>query len=794
MFALNTKNVITLNEKVNEDVALMCSKLTLQQFKNLFDLSSTKRHDNYELMPEYKKVINYCNEIIKSKNNHCINYGYTEGKDIGRLQSKNPSLQRIYNGFRGILCNGKMIDFDMCNCHPKILLKLCMDNNINCDKLFYYIQNRDKCLSELMSEYDICRGEAKSSFLKCINKIDYTFKIGKKKIKKDSFFQEFDLELTNIVKSLYKIYKKDEKYKKYITNEWNKEGKLINLVLQNLENNYLQYAINELVYNKKLLKKEDIGVLMFDGFMAYDDPTNLNKKDEIIIELNNSFKKFDIKWDYKEHNIELLEHIEDLEQRGELIQNDKFEGQNIIEIIDYMLDNILKNKLYKDDNNYYYITNERILIKEKLIKSELFDLVSKQSYILYDDYKSGNDKMVNASKIPKHIKDIVEGLIDKCQKNLNFIDDIWNFTQHKLFFLNGYFDFKENKFIKNRDNENSNKTFIKINRKFEKSNKPELRKLINDKIFYPIFTYKDDHERKQLLDYFMYSTAHYLSGNISLKRWSLFQGLRNSGKGIIGDLLKNCFEKYVMTTNSGNFNFKKNVTDSQKSLSWLIDYQFVRIALTSEISIYDDIKLDGNMIKKFTSGGDYIMARKNFQDEMEFKIQAGLIVCCNDCPPIEPNDALEFCDEYNMKSKFIEDDFDEEDKIKGFTYYKKDNTLKDVFLKRDDIINEIINMFIESYYIECEFPDRLKKENKIDNIDDDQYKKLSELFIFTNDSNDIIKNEDLKLIIKHNNITFTSKKVKRLLKDMGAKDFRNTKYRGLCNIKLNSEDDSEDEE
>jgi hypothetical protein len=29
---------------------------------------------------------------------------------------------------------------------------------------------------------------------------------------------------------------------------------------------------------------------------------------------------------------------------------------------------------------------------------------------------------------------------------------------------------------------------------------------------------------------------------------------------------------------------------------------------------------------------------------------------------------------------------------------------------------------------------------------------------------------------------------------MGAKDFRNTKYRGLCNIKLNSEDDSEDEE
>ncbi len=259
----------------------------------------------------------------------------------------------------------------------------------------------------------------------------------------------------------------------------------------------------------------------------------------------------------------------------------------------------------------------------------------------------------------------------------------------------------------------------------------------------------------------MYSTANYLSGNTSLKKWSLFQGLRNSGKGIIGDLLKNCFEKYIMTTNSGNFNFKKNVSDSQKNLSWLIDYRFVRIALTSEISIYDDIKLDGNMIKKFTSGGDYIMARKNFQDEMEFKIQAGLIVCCNDCPPIEPNDALEFCDEYDMKSKFIDNDFDEEDKIKGFTYYKKDNTLKDVFLKRDDIINEIINMFIESYYNEVDFPERIKKENDIDNLDDDQYKKLSELFIFTNDSTDVIKNEDLKMIIKNNSITFNNKKVKK---------------------------------
>ncbi len=74
MFALNKKVIVSLNERVNEDVALMCSKLTLPQFKNLFDLSTTKRHEDYELMSEYKKVINYCNEIVKTKNNQYVNY------------------------------------------------------------------------------------------------------------------------------------------------------------------------------------------------------------------------------------------------------------------------------------------------------------------------------------------------------------------------------------------------------------------------------------------------------------------------------------------------------------------------------------------------------------------------------------------------------------------------------------------------------------------------------------------------------------------------------------------------
>ena len=48
-----------------------------------------------------------------------------------------------------------------------------------------------------------------------------------------------------------------------------------------------------------------------------------------------------------------------------------------------------------------------------------------------------------------------------------------------------------------------------------------------------------------------------IAGHIEDKRWILFQGLRNCGKGMISDMLKNSFESYIRTTNSGNFIIKK---------------------------------------------------------------------------------------------------------------------------------------------------------------------------------------------------------------------------------------------
>ena len=61
-----------LIEKVNLSRAVKLSNINYIQFRDLFNISTTKRHDDYDIMGEYTKLKNYCKYIVKSKNNHHV--------------------------------------------------------------------------------------------------------------------------------------------------------------------------------------------------------------------------------------------------------------------------------------------------------------------------------------------------------------------------------------------------------------------------------------------------------------------------------------------------------------------------------------------------------------------------------------------------------------------------------------------------------------------------------------------------------------------------------------------------
>ena len=256
-------------------------------------------------------------------------------------------------------------------------------------------------------------------------------------------------------------------------------------------------------------------------------------------------------------------------------------------------------------------------------------------------------------------------------------------------------------------------------------------------------------------------------------------------------MLKNSFEEYVKATNSGNFIYKASTTDSAKSQSWMIDYEFKRLGIASEAS---DHTHDGAIIKKFCSGGDWIEARKNNKDEREFKMQCGLILCCNDLPKIEPKDALEKCVEYQLKAKFIdEEEYPESEKIEGYMYFKKDDKFKSNFSSRKEIIMAFTNIIINAFNNKQKYPEKLKKA--LDgNKEDSDYTKLFNLFEITKDKKDVIYNKALEQILKNNNIPFSVKKTRPLLIAKGASEFRISTAKGLCNIKLRPIIDEVDQE
>ena len=43
----------------------------------------------------------------------------------------------------------------MVNCHPSLLLQYCKKNDIKCDNLDHYVNNRDEVIKKIMDDYQL---------------------------------------------------------------------------------------------------------------------------------------------------------------------------------------------------------------------------------------------------------------------------------------------------------------------------------------------------------------------------------------------------------------------------------------------------------------------------------------------------------------------------------------------------------------------------------------------------------------------------------------------------------------
>lgn len=222
-----------------------CRKKQLEEKKKDFDpLISLKK------ICKNKTTINNVN-YLPSKNL----------KNMGRLFAQSASLQNLPREFRGAI--GKNYhDLDMVNAHPSILLQYCQKNEIKCDELLYYVQNRNEVISKIMADFNMEKADVKQLMLSVMNG-------GKRDGITDPFFVKFKKECERIhtfIASLNpKLVKEVSKRK-----DFNVNGSITNIILCNLENEILLYTVQYLI-------KEGfhVDVLVFDGCMVRKEENKL---------------------------------------------------------------------------------------------------------------------------------------------------------------------------------------------------------------------------------------------------------------------------------------------------------------------------------------------------------------------------------------------------------------------------------------------------------------------------------------------------------------------------------------
>jgi hypothetical protein len=244
-------------------------RLILSNFDYLFQQGLLVQKDaKYRDINDYNGVKNLLFQLLETHDEDgyaSVEYRPSDYNPEGRLWASIFSTQGLSRIVRGYLCENTMVDFDMKNAHPTILLQLCQRYDIPYDYLQSYVDNREEIINKLMENgIGEDRDDVKRLILKIMNG-GYSFHT-----KSHEWLGKFHEELKCIRESLRKHYPKEYEIatfaKKRKQSNYNIDGSGLNMVLCKYERQYLDKMI------KYAISKDlRIGSLCHDGNMLIKD-------------------------------------------------------------------------------------------------------------------------------------------------------------------------------------------------------------------------------------------------------------------------------------------------------------------------------------------------------------------------------------------------------------------------------------------------------------------------------------------------------------------------------------------
>ena len=749
-----------LSNITHKDIEYIWTKLTFRKNKDDDD-------DDINIKSQTIYIRNLCKKALENNNSQVVDYKYSKkNTKSGRLYSKSSSFQNIPSEFRGLLGNSTAIDFDIQNCHPCILKYLCKKHSIGCDILNIYINNRDNKLIDFMDDDDLSKGDAKILFLKSINYDRKIIKKDKKTKIKNKFFLEFDNQIKQIQKSLCGLYKNVyDEISKFENN--NITGKTISRLLNTEEGIILEETI-------KYLQSKGYVVMTrcFDGlFIKKEISGNTINIDKVITLCEEATKEWNLVWVNKNHNISLINFIDNLNNTENVIIYSKTETDLVKDIYNYFY----KDILFKANGNPYLLVSHQWINNINTITTNIINnVINTHGYV----ERINKDNNITYQLFTQNLQSatsIVKLLLSIVPENKQIILGAEKRSLYNISFNNGYWDFKKCEFIKYSDNDNYD-TINMIDREFEYIDENNsVRKELFDNILYKMFCIKDKSQNEfKIMEDFLYKYSRAMCGIISDKIWFYIMGGRDSCKGVFDTLMRNSFGEYIGNFNTSSLELEtKNSSDMELKQKFILKNRYCRLAISQEIS---DSWLDGDLIKKVSSGGDRIDARNLYSHTETFQNVCKYALVGNADTRVKPSDALSTRWYYEMKSLFVDDINNIKDKLNGFTYYKKNDDIKQTFIYRDDVKNAMCSILFDYYKRnDTSYP---KVCIKLDDANVNPFDEARLLFDFT-DKDARLSNNELKNIYNKNKDSFDSfVHMKKIIKQLGCLDYKD-KERGL---------------
>ena len=506
--------------------------------------------------------------------------------------------------------------------------------------------------------------------------------------------------------------------------------------------------------NVGFIINNELGYNGLDIFLKWSEQSNKYNKKEVktfyrnIKPKDNGLKIGTLKKMAKECNPDLYKTLfsKKINNNNNIkgVYNDLDAAETIYKLYPYFV--CCKSELYVfDDDTGLWTTQEPIIFK-------IFSKFKDYLYLLTTD-KKGN---VTASKkgygdTTNLKRQMISELKSLCV-NDNWLDDTQETSLGKLLYLNGYYDMETGTFY---DKFDSKIVFhYKIYRNFDNS------KIDNDYIQDVKQRFIYNQLGENVGNYFLLNIARGLAGNI-MKKFFFGLGDTNTGKSTIVKACKSTFGDYVGNFNAESLCVKKNSSTDEGALNrWCLLIRFKRIIFSNEIKMSSEV--DGNALKKISSGGDDLIGRLHNKNETEFKPHFLVVSFANDIPKISGFDNDEAV---NTRLKFI-----------SYTKRYVENPTNEFELKIDtNINNEFLTDKFKQAFERILFDEYLKfiKNGKND-IEPDEIKnfkndwvgtggdeKLISTFLesyeLTDNTDDYVKSNEMETWVKSEklNLSFT---------------------------------------